>query len=84
LIAGSISMTRVTSWKLPTSSVTASHAVVHGHAVALRRSGNAIILARKAGIDPVDASYPKVSCRRKRLHAPAGEETNAHSEHQRT
>jgi hypothetical protein len=52
--------------------------------IALRRSGNAIILARKSGIDPVDASYPKVSCRRKRLHAPAGEETNAYSEHQRT
>jgi hypothetical protein len=27
--------------------------------IALRRSGNAIILAGKAGIDPVDASYPK-------------------------
>jgi hypothetical protein len=35
---------------------------------------NAIILSRKAGIDPVGVShYPKVSCRRKRLHTPAGE-----------
>jgi len=32
-----------------------------------------IILA-PTGIDPVGASqYPKVSCRRKRLHAPEGE-----------
>jgi hypothetical protein len=39
--------------------------------IALRRPGNAIIVARKAGIDPVGASYPKASCRRQRLHAPA-------------
>jgi hypothetical protein len=45
--------------------------------MALRQSLNAIILAPKAGIDPVGASYPKVSCRRKRHHPPAGEETNA-------
>jgi CO/xanthine dehydrogenase Mo-binding subunit len=32
----------------------------------LHRSLSAIILAAKAGIDPVGASYPKVSCRRKR------------------
>jgi hypothetical protein len=42
--------------------------------IALPPDGNTIILQRKAGVDPVDVSYyPKVSCRRKRHHAPAGE-----------
>ena len=44
--------------------------------MALPPKRNAIILRGKAGIDPVGAShYPKVSCRRKRHHAPEGEET---------
>jgi hypothetical protein len=30
--------------------------------MALRAQAKAIILARKAGADPVGASYPKVSC----------------------
>jgi isoquinoline 1-oxidoreductase alpha subunit len=36
---------------------------------------NAIILAHKAGADPVGASYRTVISRRKRHHAPVGEET---------
>jgi isoquinoline 1-oxidoreductase alpha subunit len=36
---------------------------------------NPIILTRKAGTDPVGASYRTVISRRKRRHAPAGEET---------
>jgi isoquinoline 1-oxidoreductase alpha subunit len=36
---------------------------------------NPIILMRKAGTDPVGASYRTVISRRKRRHAPAGEET---------
>jgi isoquinoline 1-oxidoreductase alpha subunit len=36
---------------------------------------NPIILMRKAGADPVGASHPTVISRRKRHHAPVGEET---------
>jgi isoquinoline 1-oxidoreductase subunit alpha len=36
---------------------------------------NPIILRRKAGADPVGASHPTVISRRKRHHAPVGEET---------
>jgi isoquinoline 1-oxidoreductase subunit alpha len=44
--------------------------------IALPREWNAIILRRKVGIGPVGVRpLDNVSCRRKRRHAPAGEET---------
>src|SRR5689334_11913900 len=50
----------------------------------LPETGNTIMLAVKAGADPVGAGHCKVSSRRKRRHAPEREETNGCSQYQRT